>query len=108
MRQVVSSADYARWLDQFLPRFLVKEPPTLFKPATVSDRTDGKIAHLDGLNLSRAWCWRSIAATIPASDVRRQIALDAARSHLHASLPHVAGDYAGSHWLATFALLAVR
>jgi hypothetical protein len=108
MRNVVSSADYARWLDQFLPRLLVKEPATLFTPATVSDRSDGKIAHLDGLNLSRAWCWRSIAATIPASDARRQVALEAARSHLHASMPHVAGDYMGSHWLATFALLAVR
>lgn len=108
MRNVVSAADYARWLDQFLPRLLVKEPPTLFAPATVSDRADGKIAHLDGLNLSRAWCWRSIASTISASDPRRQIALDAARTHLHASLPHVAGDYMGSHWLATFALLAVR
>jgi hypothetical protein len=108
MRSVVSSSDYARWLDQFLPRLLVKEPATLFTPATVSDRTDGKIAHLDGLNLSRAWCLRSIASTIPASDPRRQITLEAARSHLHASLPHVAGDYAGSHWLATFALLAVR
>ena len=108
MRNVVSAADYARWLDLFLPRLLVKEPATLFAPATVSDRTDGKIAHLDGLNLSRAWCWRSIAGTIAASDPRRQIALEAARSHLHASLPHVAGDYAGSHWLATFALLAVR
>src|SRR5690348_5122280 len=96
------------WFDQFLPRVCERRPGTLFTPATVSDRSDGKIAHLDGLNLSRAWCWRSIAATIPASDLRRQIALDAARSHLHASLPHVAGDYAGSHWLATFALLAVR
>jgi hypothetical protein len=108
MRHVVSSADYARWLDQFLPRLLVKEPASLFTPATVSDRTDGKIAHLDGLNLSRAWCWRAIASTIPASDPRRQIALEAARTHLHASLPHIAGDYAGSHWLATFALLAIR
>jgi hypothetical protein len=108
MRNVVSAADYARWLDLFLPRVLVKEPATLFTPATVSDRTDAKIAHLDGLNLSRAWCWRSIAGTIPASDPRRQIALDAARSHLHASLPHVSADYMGSHWLATFALLAVR
>jgi len=108
MRSVVSAADYAIWLDRFLPKLLVKQPATLFEPATVSDRSDGKIAHLDGLNLSRAWCWRSIAATIPANDPRRQIALDAARTHLHASLPQVAGDYMGEHWLATFALLAVR
>ncbi|HET9425033.1 MAG TPA: DUF2891 domain-containing protein [Gemmatimonadaceae bacterium] len=108
MRNVISASDYAIWLDRFLPRLLVKQPASLFEPATVSDRSDGKIAHLDGLNLSRAWCWRSIAATIPASDARRQIALDAARTHLHASLPQVAGDYMGEHWLATFALLAVR
>lgn len=108
MRNVISLSDYAIWLDRFLPRLLVKQPATLFEPATVSDRTDGKIAHLDGLNLSRAWCWRSIAAAIPASDPRRQIALDAARMHLHASLPQVAGDYMGEHWLASFALLAVR
>jgi hypothetical protein len=87
---------------------MVRQPATLFEPATVSDRSDAKIVHLDGLNLSRAWCWRSIAATIPSSDPRRQVALDAARSHLHASLPQVAGDYMGEHWLATFALLAVR
>lgn len=108
MRSVISASDYAVWLDRFLPKLMVKQPATLFEPATVSDRSDGKIAHLDGLNLSRAWCWRSIAATIPTSDPRRQIALDAARTHLHASLPQVAGDYMGEHWLATFALLAVR
>jgi hypothetical protein len=108
MRQVISAADFAVWLDRFLPKMMVKEPATLFEPATVSDRTDGKIAHLDGLNLSRAWCWRSIGATIPASDPRRQVALDAARAHLHASLPRIGGDYMGEHWLASFALLAVR
>jgi hypothetical protein len=73
----------------------------------VSDRTDGKIAHLDGLNLSRAWCWRSIAATWPPSDPRWVVALEAAETHLAVSLPHVAGDYMGAHWLATFALLAL-
>jgi hypothetical protein len=74
-------------------------------PATVSDRSDGKIAHLDGLNLSRAWCWRSIAPLLPVED--RQIALAAADEHLAAALPHVAGDYMGEHWLASFALLAM-
>jgi hypothetical protein len=85
----------------------VREPATLFTPAIVSDRSDGKIAHLDGLNLSRAWCWRSIAVTWPASDARRGIALEAAEQHLAAGLPHVSGDYMGEHWLATFALLAL-
>ena len=107
MRHVLDEDDFSRWLDRFLPQLGVREPITLFQPATVSDRSDGKIAHLDGLNLSRAWCWRSIAASWPASDPRRSIALDTAEMHLAASLPHVAGDYMGEHWLATFALLAL-
>ena len=107
MRRVLSTGDFTTWLDGFLPRLAVREPATLFTPAIVSDRSDGKIAHLDGLNLSRAWCWRSIAATWPASDARRGVALEAAETHFAASLPHVAGDYMGAHWLATFALLAL-
>jgi hypothetical protein len=107
MRRVLDAEDFARWLDRFLPRLGDREPSTLFKPAIVSDRSDGKIAHLDGLNLSRAWCWRSIAGTWPASDRRRAIAFEAADAHFAASLPHVAGDYVGEHWLATFALLAL-
>lgn len=107
MRRVLSADEFSSWLDRFLPRLAHREPRTLFTPATVSDRTDGKIAHLDGVNLSRAWCWRSIATSWSAKDPRRSIALDAADTHLAASLPHVAGDYMGEHWLATFALLAL-
>jgi hypothetical protein len=107
MRRVIAPSDFSCWLDRFLPRLAVREPTTLFTPAIVSDRSDAKIAHLDGLNLSRAWCWRSIAQTWPESDPRRAIALEAADTHLSASLPHVAGDYMGEHWLATFALLAL-
>ena len=81
------------------------EPATLFTPAIVSDRSDGKIAHLDGLNLSRAWCWRSIAPLLPARSA--QLADDAADGASRSGLPHVAGDYMGEHWLATFALLAM-
>ena len=107
MRRVLTAADFSKWLDRFLPRLAEREPATLFRAAVVSDRTDGKIAHLDGLNLSRAWCWRSIAGTWPGNDPRHSIALEAAESHLQASLPYVAGDYMGEHWLATFALLAL-
>jgi hypothetical protein len=107
MRRALDAAEFSNWLDRFLPRLANRQPETLFTPAIVSDRTDGKIAHLDGLNLSRAWCWRSIACSWPASDPRRAIALDAADTHLAASLPYVAGDYMGEHWLATFALLAL-
>jgi hypothetical protein len=107
MRRVFDPTEFASWLDTFLPRLAVREPATLFTPAIVSDRSDGKIAHLDGLNLSRAWCWRSIAQTWPEGDQRRAIALEAAQTHLSVSLPYVAGDYMGEHWLATFALLAL-
>ncbi|MFL5487849.1 MAG: DUF2891 domain-containing protein [Gemmatimonadaceae bacterium] len=107
MRRILGGDEFSSWLDRFLPRLAVREPATLFAPAIVSDRSDGKIAHLDGLNLSRAWCWRSIATTLPESDARRDIMLEAADTHFAASLPHVAGDYMGEHWLATFALLAL-
>ncbi|MGZ9098127.1 MAG: DUF2891 domain-containing protein [Brevundimonas sp.] len=107
MRRVMGADTFAGWFDAFLPRLARREPATLFQPASVSDRSDGKIAHLDGLNLSRAWCWREIAAALPADDPRRAIALEAAERHLDAALPHVTGDYMGEHWLASFALLAL-
>ena len=107
MRRVLDADEFSIWLDRFLPQLAERQPSTLFIPAIVSDRSDGKIAHLDGLNLSRAWCWRSIAGSWAASDARRSIALNAADTHLAASLPYVAGDYMGEHWLATFALLAL-
>jgi hypothetical protein len=107
MRRVLSPRDFARWFDAFLPRLAKREPKTLFKPAFVSDRKDGRIVHLDGVNLSRAWCWRAIAASRPPRDPLRKIATKAAADHLAASFPHVSGDYMGEHWLATFALLAL-
>jgi hypothetical protein len=107
MRRLLDPAEWRSWLYAVLPRAGVGEPRTLFDPAVVSDRTDGKIAHLDGLNLSRAWCWRSIGAALKADDPRRKLAFKTADRHLAASLPHVAGDYAGEHWLATYALLAM-
>ena len=107
MRRILNARDFARWFDAFLPLLAKREPRTLFKPAFVSDRKDGRIVHLDGVNLSRAWCWRTIAASRPARDPLRKIATKAADDHLAASLPHVSGDYMGEHWLATFALLAL-
>jgi hypothetical protein len=82
-------------VEQCLPRIADRQPATLFEPAVVSDRSDGKIAHLDGLNLSRAWCWRELGYS------------QHAQTHLAAALPHIAGDYMGEHWLASFALLAL-
>jgi len=83
------------WFEQFLPHIAERRPATLFTPATVSDRSDGKIAHLDGLNLSRAWCWRELGHR------------EHAEPHLAAAMPHLSGDYMGEHWLASFALLAL-
>jgi hypothetical protein len=108
MQRTSAGAEFAPWFDRFLPRIEARSPATLFHPATVSDRTDGKIAHLDGLNFSRAWCWRSLASAFAANDPRREVALAAAEAHIAASLPHVADDYAGEHWLATFATLALE
>jgi hypothetical protein len=107
MRRVLSASDFQNWIERFLPNLGGRQPMTLFEPAIVTDRTDGKIAHLDGLNLSRGWCWRSLATAWPDTDPRRAIALEAADVHLAAGLSHVAGDYMGEHWLATFALLAL-
>ena len=108
MRRVLDDAAFRRWFADFLPDMARREPATLFAPATVSDRTDGKIAHLDGLNLSRAWCWRGIASALDEDDPARAIALDAADVQLRSALAHVAGDYMGEHWLASFALLALE
>jgi hypothetical protein len=107
LRRLLPAGEFVPWLRAYLPRAAQGEPATLFTPARVSDRTDGKIAHLDGLNLSRAWCWREIAAALPAGDPLGVAAAGAAERHLAASLPHVAGDYMGEHWLASFALLAL-
>ena len=98
-------ADFQAWFAKFLPGLSRRQPATLFDPAIVSDRSDGKIAHLDGVNLSRAWCFRTIAPLL--HDEERQVATAAADEHLAAALPHIAGDYMGEHWLASFALLAL-
>jgi Protein of unknown function (DUF2891) len=107
MRRMLQPDEWSRWMDAFLPRVAMREPRSIFLPADVSDRSDGKIAHLDGLNLSRAWNWRCIARSWRSDDPRRALALRVADEHVAASLPHVADDYAGAHWLATYALLAI-
>jgi len=99
---------FAAWLSAFLPDIAAGEPSSLFKPVRVSDSSDGQIAHLHGLNASRAWCWRRIAESLPAADGRIGPALDAARRHADAALPHVIGDhYMVTHWLAAYAVLVL-
>ncbi|GJQ30321.1 MAG: hypothetical protein HBSAPP03_22050 [Phycisphaerae bacterium] len=107
MRRVLPPAEFAPWFARFLPALAERKPATLFVPATVSDRTDGQITHLDGLNLCRAWCWRSLASTLEPNDPRHSLMIQSAKDHLEAALPHVSGDYMGEHWLATFAMLAM-
>jgi hypothetical protein len=103
MRAALPEAEFRPWFAGFLPRLGQGLPATLFTPATVSDRGDGKIAHLDGLNLSRAWCWRALAEfTADPEAIRRT-----AETHIDASLPHVSGEYMGEHWLCSFAVLAL-
>ena len=106
MARILPSQEFATWFENFLPNLAQGEPATLFTPATVSDRSDGKIAHLDGLNFSRAWCWKAITPLLDPSAAERAEAT--ARRHFDAALPHVASDYAGEHWLASFALLAAQ
>ncbi len=102
MAAVASPETFGAWLSAFLT-----EPEPLLTPAIVTDRSDGRIAHLDGLNLTRAWCWRILAAH-PATDAAlAKTARTAADAHVAVSLPHLFDDYMGEHWLATFALLAL-
>jgi len=105
MRRVLSTAEFRAWFTRFLPGAAQGEPKALFQPATVTDRTDPQLVHLDGLNLSRAWCMRSIATALPAGDPARAVLVSSAARHAESALEHVAsGDYAGEHWLASFAV----
>src|SRR3989442_9873610 len=105
MRRVLTAPEFRRWFHRFLPQLASGLPRTLVQPATVTDRSDPKLVHLDGLNLSRAWCMRSIAAALPPNDPARRMLATSARSHAADALAHVAsGDYAGEHWLASFAV----
>jgi hypothetical protein len=105
MRRVLPAAEFRAWFGHFLPGVVRGEPRTLLEPATVTDRSDPQLVHLDGLNLSRAWCMRSIALALPRDDPARKVLAASAARHAEAALRHVAsGDYAGEHWLASFAV----
>jgi hypothetical protein len=105
MRRVLPAAEFRAWFAHFLPGIAEGEPLSLLKPATVADRSDPKIVHLDGLNLSRAWCMNQLARTMPKSAPARRVLEAAAAEHAEAGLQHVAsGDYVGEHWLASFAV----
>lgn len=105
MRRVLPAKDYVAWLHTFLPSLAQGEPRSLLYPAEVSDRSDPKIVHLDGLNLSRAWCMQGIASALPPADPVKEVLLTSAQRHAEASVPHItSGHYEGEHWLASFAV----
>jgi hypothetical protein len=98
VRRVLRPAEYAAWLQRFLPEIPLR-------PEKVTDPTDGQLAHLDGLNLSRAWMLEGIAAGLPKTHKRRASILELARQHRDAGLASVTGEhYEGGHWLASFAV----
>jgi hypothetical protein len=99
---------FADWLTRFLPGIPAHDDPAWLPCGLVTDERDGRLVHLHGLNLSRAWNLRNIAARLPAGDARSPALLAAADRHLAAALPPAlaAAHYAGSHWLPTFAVLA--
>jgi hypothetical protein len=105
MRRLLVPEQYAEWLSGFLPQVGSED---WIVPAEVTDRSDGKLAHLDGLNLSRAWMLEGIASALPASDPRLPSLRSAARAHRQAGLEAVTGEhYEGGHWLGSFATYLV-
>ena len=108
MRRVLSSAQFSAWLTEFLPA-IPKDGSTAWLPiGVVTDKTDGKLAHLDGLNLSRAWMLDGIASALPTGDLRRASLLATARVHAESGLAAVTGErYEGGHWLGSFATYLV-
>jgi hypothetical protein len=102
MRRLLSPEDFAQWLSGFLPT-IGRE--NWLPPGKVTDRADGKLAHIDGLNISRAWMLEGMAAGLPQGDTRREALLASAREHSAAGVAGVSDEhYAGSHWLASFAV----
>ncbi len=105
MRRVMPPDEFARWLGGFLPGLPKNGSASWLAPGIVTDRTDGKLVHLDGLNLSRAWMLQGIAEGLPKGDARIRALRAAADAHARASLPSVTSEhYEGSHWLGTFAV----
>lgn len=104
MQRVLKPAEFVKWFHAFLPDVKDGKPWSIMDPAIVTDRSDGKLVHLDGLNLSRAWCMKRIANGLPEKDNARAALLKSAGRHAADALNNIhSGDYAGEHWLASFA-----
>jgi len=105
MRRILSPDEFPEWFHRFIPGLAQGEPKSLLEPADVSDRSDPRIVHLDGLNLSRAWCMLGIARALSENDPLQSVLAGSAVRHAEATLPHIAsGSYEGEHWLASFAV----
>ena len=105
MRRVQDRVIFSRWLSSFLPELAQNAAPKWLEPAIVTDRADPKLAHIDGLNLSRAWMLEGIAQGLGGDDRRVAVLRALALRHRQAALPAVTGEhYEGGHWLGTFAV----
>jgi hypothetical protein len=108
MRRVMTKPEYAEWLSGFLPAIPKDGGPGWLPVGVVTDRSDGKLAHLDGLNLSRAWMLEGMIAGLPEDDSRIAALRDAAQAHRESGLASVTGEhYEGGHWLGSFATYLV-
>jgi hypothetical protein len=108
MRRVLGPTEFAAWLGAFLPGLPLQGASGWLSPAVVTDPTDGKLVHLDGLNLSRAWMLEGIASGLPAGDPRLPTLEAAAAEHRRSGLASVTGEhYEGGHWLGSFAVYLV-
>jgi hypothetical protein len=105
MRRVLSQQEFAKWLKDFLPQIPSEANATWLLPVVSPDPSDPKLAHLDGLNLSRAWMLEGIASALPPDDRRRAALTTTAEAHRRAGLAAVTGaHYEGGHWLGSFAV----
>lgn len=103
MLRVLPEEEYKKWLSLFLPQLSVKN--YILEPGIVSDRTDGKLVHLDGVNFSRAWCLNEIANKYSDYKHLKKNAIE----HINYSLPNIVdGNYEGGHWLGSFAIYALN
>ncbi|MGD8440677.1 MAG: DUF2891 domain-containing protein, partial [Holophagae bacterium] len=108
VRRVLPPDEFAAWLTAFLPSIPTAATADWLPVGVVTDRSDGKLAHLDGLNLSRAWMLEGIASGLPADDPHLGALQAAARAHREAGLAGVTGEhYEGGHWLGSFATYLV-
>ena len=108
MRRVQTSPEYALWLGKFLPQIPASGDLEWLPLASVTDRSDGKLAHLDGLHLSRAWALSGMAASLPNDDPRKKSVESMAQKQGSAGLSSVTGEhYEGGHWLGSFATYLV-